>query len=95
MSNPPLSKDWKSIKDALNRARDCDNGSIDAGDSIVLEASIAELWGRIKNQPDYVLTRDEFALFNYFRASPRYSGDPDAKRAVAQHWETANCDVAN
>lgn len=94
MPNPPLSKDWKSIKDALDRARDCDDGSMDAVDSNLLEASIAELWGRIKNQPDYVLTRDEFALFNFFRAT-RYSDDPDAKRAVAQHWETAKCDVAN
>jgi hypothetical protein len=100
MSNPPLSRSWADIRRALEHARECEDGSADAQTAAVLEAAITELWNRIQAQPDtYVLSPDEFSLFNYFLAT-RYRGSPVAQRAVARFWnnyqQTTNCDgVAN
>lgn len=58
---------------------------MDAQTTAVLEAAIAELWRRIQAEPDsYVLSPDEFALFNYFLE--RYRGSSVAQRAVARFW---------
>ncbi|KAJ5186007.1 hypothetical protein N7491_006122 [Penicillium cf. griseofulvum] len=99
MPNLPLSKSWPEIRQALDHARECEDGPMNAQSATVLEAAITELWNRIQAQPDsYVLTRDEFALFNYFLAT-RYRGSPVAQRAVARFWDNykavTNCDVAN
>ncbi|KXG51662.1 uncharacterized protein PGRI_090550 [Penicillium griseofulvum] len=98
MPNLPLSRNWPEIRQALDHARECE-GPMNAQSATVLEAAITELWNRIQAQPDsYVLTRDEFALFNYFLAT-RYRGSPVAQRAVARFWDNykaaTNCDVAN
>lgn len=82
---PAASKDQSSIRQALERARNCDDGTVDAQTTTVLEAAIAELWLRIQAEPDsYVLSSDEFALFNYFLK--RYRGSSVAQRAVARFW---------
>ncbi|KAJ5353255.1 hypothetical protein N7541_004079 [Penicillium brevicompactum] len=99
MPNPPLSKSWPEIRQALEHARECEDGPVDASTATVLDATITELWNRIQSQPDtYVLSPDEFALFNYFLTT-RYRGSPVAQRAVARFWDnyqqTSNCDVAN
>lgn len=74
-----------SVRLALERARNCEDGQIDAQTSQVLEAAIGELWRRIQLQPDtYVLSRDEFALFNYFRE--RFRGMSIAQRVVERFW---------
>lgn len=80
-----MSKDLAGIRQALERARNCEDGSVDPQTIAVLEAAIAELWTRIQADPDsYVLSRDEFALFNYFLE--RYRGSTVAQRAVARFW---------
>ncbi|KAJ5112103.1 hypothetical protein N7532_000148 [Penicillium argentinense] len=93
----PESKDPASIRQALERARNCEDGSVDAQTTALLEAAITELWNRIQAEPDtYVLSRDEFALFNYFLE--RYRGTPVAQRAVARFWNnyhgSSNSDAA-
>ncbi|KAJ5129214.1 uncharacterized protein N7515_005253 [Penicillium bovifimosum] len=96
MPNPPLSRSWAEIRLALEHARDGEDGPGNTESAAVLEAAITELWNRIQAQPDnYVLSPDEFALFNYFLAS-RYRGSPVAQSAVARFWNnyqaTTNCD---
>ncbi|KAJ5761887.1 uncharacterized protein N7511_005269 [Penicillium nucicola] len=83
MSNPPLSRSWVEIRRALEQARDL---NADPAAKVLLDAVVEELWARIQAQPDtYLLSPDEFALFNYYRLS--YSG-PVAQRAVARFWNT-------
>ncbi|CAG8096482.1 unnamed protein product [Penicillium nalgiovense] len=100
MPNLPLSRSWSEIRQALEHARECEDGFVNVQSAAVLEAAITELWNRIQAQPDsYVLTPDEFALFNYFLTT-RYRGSTVARRAVARFWNnyrrTTNCDgVAN
>ncbi|CAP92851.1 hypothetical protein E8E15_001716 [Penicillium rubens] len=96
MPNLPLSRSWPEIRQALEHARECEDGPVNAQSAAVLEAAITELWNRIQAQPEsYVLTPDEFALFNYFLAT-RYRGSTVAQRAVARFWnsyqKTTNCD---
>lgn len=82
---PGPSRDHAVIRQALEQARNCEDGTIDAQTTTVLEAAIAELWRRIQTEPDsYVLSPDEFALFNYFLL--RYRRSSVAQRAVARFW---------
>ncbi|KAJ5420059.1 hypothetical protein N7465_002578 [Penicillium sp. CMV-2018d] len=87
MSNLPLSRSWPEIEQALAHARECEHGPVNAQSAAILESAITELWNRIQAQPDsYVLTRNEFSLFNYFK-STRYNDSPVAQRAVARFWD--------
>ena len=82
---PDSLKDPAGVRQALERARNCEDVTVDAQTAAILEAAITELWGRIQAQPDtYILSRDEFALFNYFLE--RYRGSTVAQRAVARFW---------
>ncbi|CEJ59069.1 hypothetical protein PMG11_07705 [Penicillium brasilianum] len=83
--SPAMSKDLAGIRQALERARNCEDGTVDPQTTAILEAAITELWTRIQADPDsYVLSSDEFALFNYFLE--RYRGSTVAQRAVARFW---------
>lgn len=49
-----------------------------------LERAISELWARIQASPTtYVMSANEFAVFNYYRS--RYT-TPVARDAVARFW---------
>lgn len=82
------------VRQALDRARNSDDGRIDPQTSAILETAIGELWRKIQAQPDsYVLSRDEFALFNYFRE--RFRGSPIAQRAVERFWNNFQGDASD
>lgn len=50
-----------------------------------LEEALTTIWHRINLQPDtYILSKDEFAVFNFFIA--RFNGLDLAERAVARYW---------
>lgn len=86
MANSTSSSGQASFRPALDHARNCEDGNIDAETSQILEAAIADLWHRIEAQPTtYTLTSDEFALFNYF--IKRFSGNPVARDAIARYWD--------
>ncbi|PYH47695.1 uncharacterized protein BP01DRAFT_290547 [Aspergillus saccharolyticus JOP 1030-1] len=70
------------VRQALERGRD---GHTDKATNDILEAAITSLWKKINAQKDYVLDRDEFALFNYFIY--RYKGNVVAQRTVARFWD--------
>ena len=85
MSRSSSSVDQNGVRQALEHARNCEDGHVDSQTSAILEAAIGELWRKIQTQPDtYVLDRDEFALFNFFR--DRFRGSSIAQMAVQRFW---------
>lgn len=75
-----------TIQRALDIARNTE-GDLDPAVADYLEARLAEVWGRIQAQPDdYILTKDEFAIFNYYIR--RFEDSLIAERAVARFWRS-------
>ncbi|KAE9986505.1 hypothetical protein EG328_005391 [Venturia inaequalis] len=74
-----------TIQRALEIARNSE-GVVDPTVSSCLERSLRAVWTRLEANPDnYVLTKDEFALFNYFRH--RFTSSNTARRAVQRFWD--------
>lgn len=70
---------------ALEIARNSEDGSIPSSVTAVLEKALGELWQRIQARPTtYVMTKEEFVVFNYYRS--RFSNVPTAQQAVARFW---------
>lgn len=75
-----------TVKRALEIARNGEDRALDPAVSAVLERAIAEIWQRIQAQPDtYVLSKEEFSVFNYFRS--RFQHLEVARRAVGRFWD--------
>lgn len=74
-----------SVSKALELVRNSETGEVHPSVDQTLERAIHTLWLRIQARPDsYVMTKDEFAVFNYFRA--RYTGNETARKAVGRFW---------
>lgn len=70
---------------AIDIARNTE-GDLDPTVKTYLEGAVNDIWGRINGQPDtYILSRDEFAVFNYF--IQRFEGSQVAERAIARFWQ--------
>ncbi|KAF9777346.1 hypothetical protein IL306_004444 [Fusarium sp. DS 682] len=53
----------------------------------ILESALEEIWAKVQNQPNsYVMTRDEFAVFNFFQ--DRFTDDKLAIAARKRYWES-------
>jgi hypothetical protein len=79
------------ISGALDRARNSDH--VDPQTSAVLETAIGKLWTKIQAEPNsYIMSRDEFALFNYFRL--RFRESPVAQTAVERFWNNFQGDAS-
>ncbi|EEH35989.2 hypothetical protein PAAG_00312 [Paracoccidioides lutzii Pb01] len=88
MTKNASTSDPETIRTALEEARNSEDGRIDPRMISVLETAISEVWRKVQAEPDtYVLTRAEFALFNFFLI--RYRG-PVAQRAVERYWNNFN-----
>lgn len=75
-----------SVAQALEIARDSPEGAADPTVKEILEAALVEIWGKISAQPTtYVMTRDEFAVFNYFQQ--RFDGQQLAVEARRRYWD--------
>jgi len=75
-----------SVSKALELVRNSETGEVHPSVDATLERAINTLWNKIKARPDsYVMSKDEFAVFNYFRA--RYTGDETARMAVGRFWD--------
>lgn len=84
---------YLTIQKALEVARNSE-GVIDPTVRDFLERSLQEVWGRIEAQPDsYLLTKDEFALFNYYRYKSATS--PLAQSAIKRFWDNYQCEPPN
>lgn len=74
-----------TIQRALDIARNSE-GVVDPTVSSCLERSLRDVWARVEANPEnYILTKDEFALFNYFRH--RFTNSSTAQRAVQRFWD--------
>lgn len=70
---------------ALEIAKNCEDGSVPPSVAAVLDRAISELWQRIQAQPmTYVMNKEEFVVFNYYRS--RFASSPTAQHAVARFW---------
>ena len=72
---------------AIDIARNTE-GDLDPTVSRYLEQAITAIWERINQQPDtYLLTKDEFAVFNYYIR--RFDGVTNAEKAIDRYWRNA------
>ncbi|KAI9822778.1 MAG: hypothetical protein M1832_003011 [Thelocarpon impressellum] len=79
--------DSQEIRRALEIARNSETADLDPAVRELLERAADELWGRLQAQPDtYILTRDEFAVFNYFFAD-RFQASELARAAIGRFWD--------
>lgn len=86
MTSQSSSANTPAVRQALEQARNSEDGHVGPHTAAVLEAAITKLWANIQARPDsYVLDAHEFALFNYFR--DRFGDSPVARRAVARFWD--------
>lgn len=74
---------------ALEVARESPEGASDPTVSKILEHALAHTWAKVQAQPEsYVMTRDEFAVFNFFQH--RFTGDVVAVAARKRYWDNAH-----
>ncbi|KHN96960.1 uncharacterized protein MAM_05069 [Metarhizium album ARSEF 1941] len=85
---PGKSSQDAAVAQALEIARESPDGASDPTVSKILENALAQIWGKVRDQPNtYIMTRDEFAVFNFFQH--RFVGDNDAVGARRRYWD--NC----
>jgi hypothetical protein len=74
-----------TIQRALDIARNSE-GAIEPVCRDFLEQNLREIWVRIEAEPDsYILSKDEFALFNYYRY--RIKSSSVAQSAIKRFWD--------
>lgn len=82
--NPPLEK---GVLEALEIARDTEEGMNNETVRGLLERAITTIWGKVLEQPDtYILGKDEFSVFNFFQH--RFEGNQIAIAARKRFWES-------
>jgi len=76
-----------TVAQALEYARDSEEGARDSTVGYVLQTAVQCIWDRIQAEPSsYVLTREEFAVFNYFQ--DQYQNQL-AAAARKRYWDQA------
>lgn len=76
-----------NVRKALDIARDSTDGNIEPKINEILETAIADLKRKLEAQPDtYVLSRDEFALFNFYRRTKFNDSQKLAQKATERFW---------
>ncbi|TKX18569.1 hypothetical protein C1H76_9359 [Elsinoe australis] len=74
-----------TIQSALEIARNSDS-EVDPIVWRFLQDQVDNLWSRIQTHPEsYVMNKDEFALFNYFRH--RFAHSTLTEKAIARFWQ--------
>ena len=83
----PSSRSVATVAEALEIARDSEDGAQDPSVRSILETAIADIWAKIEAQPtSYVMNREEFAVFNYFQH--RFEGLQLASSARKRYWDS-------
>ncbi|KAF5657044.1 hypothetical protein FCIRC_13406 [Fusarium circinatum] len=82
-------QDDASVAQALEIARESPDGSSDPTISTILEAALKRIWKKVEMQPNsYVMTRDEFAVFNFFQE--RFIDSDAAVKARKRYWDNTH-----
>ncbi|KAF5593800.1 hypothetical protein FPCIR_5127 [Fusarium pseudocircinatum] len=85
-------QDDSSVAQALEIARESPDGSSDPTIKKILENALTRIWSKVEMQPDsYVMTRDEFAVFNFFQ--DRFINSANTKKAVdarKRYWDNTH-----
>ncbi|KAH8910996.1 hypothetical protein BR93DRAFT_964827 [Coniochaeta sp. PMI_546] len=85
-SSKRSSTDEKVVAQALETARESDEGARDPQVRSILENALRRIWNRIQAQPDsYVMSRTEMSLFTYFQYS--FTGNELAVAARKRYWD--------
>ena len=75
------------VAQALEIARESEEGASEPTIKKILETAFAEIWGKLQAEPEsYVMTSDEFSLFNYFQYG--FKGNKLAVAAIQRYWNT-------
>ncbi|KAF9779113.1 hypothetical protein IL306_002486 [Fusarium sp. DS 682] len=89
VNHPRSQNEDSSVAQALEIARDSPDGSSDPTISKILEAALSRIWDKVQRNPDtYVMTRDEFAVFNFFQY--RFTGNKMAVSARKRYWDNTH-----
>ncbi|KAI1850643.1 hypothetical protein JX265_004353 [Neoarthrinium moseri] len=84
----PSSASDNEVAQALEIARESPDGAKDPFVSNILETALAQIWANVQAHPDsYIMSRDEFAVFNYFQH--RFEGNKVAIAARKRYWDNA------
>ncbi|KAI9167651.1 hypothetical protein HJFPF1_03784 [Paramyrothecium foliicola] len=86
--SPPTlqSQQDAAVAQALEIARESPDGAQDPTVSKILEQALSHIWARVQAQPSsYIMTRDEFAVFNFFQH--RFAGNRTAIMARKRYWD--------
>ncbi|MCJ1485979.1 hypothetical protein MMC06_006155 [Schaereria dolodes] len=84
-SSTPAAPSQLTVPRALEIARNTDSNDIHPAVQSILQRAIGEIWRRIQAQPNsYIMSKDEFAVFNYYRGN--FSQSDVAQRAVGRFW---------
>ncbi|KAF4502726.1 hypothetical protein FAGAP_1029 [Fusarium agapanthi] len=76
------------VAQSLEIARESPDGASYPSIREILESALEEIWTKVQDQPDsYIMTRDEFAVFNFFQH--RFAGDKMAMTARKRYWQAA------
>ena len=75
-----------TIPEAINIVKQHQHGNVDPAVTSFLARIADDIWQRIQVQPSaYVLTREEFAVFNYYRGF--FGDDEVVQQAIRRFWE--------
>jgi hypothetical protein len=78
--------DEKVVAQALERARETDEGAHDPQVRKILEEALSRIWDKIQAQPDsYVMSRTEMSVFTYYQYS--FTGNELAVAARKRYWD--------
>ncbi|KAI1344690.1 hypothetical protein F5Y15DRAFT_421850 [Xylariaceae sp. FL0016] len=79
---------YEQIAQALEIARESPDGAKDPTISGILESYLSQIWTRIQAHPNsYIMTQDEFAVFNFFQH--RFQGNKMAMAARSRYWDNS------
>ncbi|KAK7750558.1 hypothetical protein SLS62_007534 [Diatrype stigma] len=82
--------DDSRVAQALEIARDSPEGCQDPAINFILETALAQTWFKIQTQPNtYVMSRAEFAVFNFFQH--RFVGNKLAIASRKRYWDNVAC----
>ncbi|KAI0141664.1 hypothetical protein GGR57DRAFT_400264 [Xylariaceae sp. FL1272] len=88
MASPESDSSSSEVIQALEIARESPDGARDPTISSILESALANIWGKVQAHPDsYIMSRDEFAIFNLFQH--RFLDDRLATAARKRFWDNS------